>query len=154
MTDRDNNQLNISWLCEYAEVSRSGYYHWLNSRGHRLDKEAKDQFDFALILEAYKYRGYAKGRRGIHMGVIMNQKKISRLMKKYHLSCPIRKPNPYRRMAQALKTDTASDNLVKREFREHGPGMILLADIAYLFYNQGKRHICRRLRMLIPNAGI
>jgi hypothetical protein len=26
MVQRDNNMLNISWLCEYAGVSRSGYY--------------------------------------------------------------------------------------------------------------------------------
>lgn len=26
MTLRDNNMLNISWLCEIAGVSRSGYY--------------------------------------------------------------------------------------------------------------------------------
>jgi putative transposase len=26
MTQRDNNELNISWLCEMACVSRSGYY--------------------------------------------------------------------------------------------------------------------------------
>ena len=30
--------------------------------------------------------------------VIMNLKKIRRLMDKFNLSCPIRKANPYRRM--------------------------------------------------------
>jgi len=69
----------------------------------------------------------------------MNQKKISRLMHKYNLYCPIRKANPYRRMAKALKTDSVSPNLVNREFQEHGPGMILLTDITYLFYNNGNK---------------
>jgi hypothetical protein len=36
--------------------------------------------------------------------VHMNIKKIRRLMKKYQLLCPIRKANPYRRMAKALKS--------------------------------------------------
>ena len=49
-----------------------------------------------MILEAYNFKGYDKGRRGIHMrllhmGILMNHKKISRLMKKYNLFCPIRK---------------------------------------------------------------
>jgi len=30
MTSRDSNLLNISWLCEIAGVSRSGYYRWLS----------------------------------------------------------------------------------------------------------------------------
>jgi len=142
MTQRDNNELNISWLCEMACVSRSGYYNWVHSSDKRCNKEDQDRADFALILEAYKYRGYDKGRRGIymrllHMGVRMNQKKISRLMNKYNLFCPIRKANPYRRMAKALKTDAVSDNLVNREFAEHGAGKILLTDITYLFYNHG-----------------
>ncbi len=29
MAQRDNNLLNISWLCSAAGVSRSGYYHYL-----------------------------------------------------------------------------------------------------------------------------
>jgi putative transposase len=144
MTQHDNNELNICWLCEMAGVSRSGYYNWLRSSDKRNTKEDRDRADFDLILEAYKHRGYDKGRRGVymrllHVGVHMNQKKISRLMRKYNLFCPIRKANPYRRMAKALKTDAVSDNLVKREFTEHGAGKILLTDITYLFYNHGDK---------------
>jgi len=153
MTQRDNNELNISWLCEMACVSRSGYYNWLHSSEKRSDKDEQDRADFELILEAYKYRGYDKGRRGIymrllHMGVRMNQKKISRLMKKYNLFCPIRKANPYRRMAKALKTNVVYANLVKREFTEHGAGKILLTDITYLFYNHG----CKAYLSVIKDA--
>jgi len=144
MTLRDNNELNIKWLCEYAGVSRSGYYNWLSSHKKRQSREEADMADFELILAAYKFRGYNKGRRSIymrllHMGVRMNQKKITRLMKKYNLYCPIRKANPYRRIAKALKTDSVSPNLVNREFSQHGPGMVLLTDITYLFYNNGKK---------------
>lgn len=144
MTLRDNNELNISWLCENAGVSRSGYYRWLNSEPIRADKDLRDKADFKLILEAYQFRGYDKGRRGIymrllHMSVRMNQKKISRLMKKFGLFCPIRKANPYRRMAKALKTSNVADNLLKREFREHGARSVLLTDITYMFYGNGHR---------------
>ena len=65
----------------------------------------------------------------------MNPKKIRKLMHKYGLLCSIRKANPYRRMAAALKTSNYADNLVKREFEQHGPRMILLTDITYLPYN-------------------
>ena len=55
-------------------------------------------------------------------------------MKKYNLFCPIRKANPYRRMAKALKTNNTADNLLNREFEQHGPRKILLTDITYIPY--------------------
>ena len=101
------------------------------------EKEASDWADFQLILEAYQFRGYDKGVWGIYMrllrmGVRMNHKKIRRLMRKYGLRCPIRKANPYRRMAKAIRTSAVADNMVKREFRQHGPRTILLTDITYI----------------------
>lgn len=65
----------------------------------------------------------------------MNPKKIRRLMQKYNLFCPIRKANPYRRMAKALKTNHVAENLVDRQFEAHGPRTVLLTDITYIPYN-------------------
>lgn len=126
-------------MCELAHVSRSGYYNWIRSANARHNRELRDEADFALILEAYNYRGYAKGARGIYMrllhkGIRMNLKKIRRLMHKYNLTCPIRKANPYRRMAKAIRTNAVADNRVNREFRMHGPRKILLTDITYIPY--------------------
>ena len=72
--------------------------------------------------------------RLLHMEppIIMNVKKIRRLMKKYGLICNVRKANPYRRMANAIKTNNVADNLVKREFEKYGPRKILLTDITYI----------------------
>ena len=132
----------ISILCEFAGVSRSGYYAWLKAAPTREARELQDKADFELILAIYKRRGYAKGARSIYMGllhmnppVVMNIKKIRRLMKKYHLFCPIRKANPYRRMAKALKTSNYADNLLQREFECYGPRYVLLTDITYIPYN-------------------
>lgn len=138
----EGNVLTVSELCETAGVSRSGYYRWLSAAGAREKREEADRADFELILEAYSHRGYQKGARSIYMSllhrnppVVMNVKKIRRLMDKYDLSCPIRKANPYRRMAKALRTGNVADNLLKREFRKYGPRMVLLTDITYLPYN-------------------
>ncbi len=136
---RDDNLLKISKMCEIAGVSRSGYYSWCTAEPRRKERDTADRSDFDLVLEAYRYRGYAKGARGIHMrllhmGIIMNVKKIRRLMRKYGLKCPIRSANPYRRMAKEMQTSTIAPNLVNREFNEHGPRKILLTDITYLFF--------------------
>lgn len=131
------NILNVTELCRIAGVSRSGYYNWLKNGQKPSQKEYQDQADFALIQEAYAFRGYDKGVMGIymrllHMGIRMNHKKIRRLMRKYGLFCPIRKANPYRRMAKAMQTNSVADNLLKREFKLHGPRKIFLTDITYI----------------------
>ena len=148
MVKAKNNVLTVSVLCDIAKVSRSGYYRWVNAEEKRKELEEKDRRDFEIILEAYKYRGYDKGARGIYMRllhmsppVIMNIKKIRRLMKKYNLFCPIRKANPYRRMAKALQTNNVADNILNREFKNHGPRMVLLTDITYIPYNNTRCYL-------------
>jgi len=143
---RDNNMLNIARLCNISGVSRSGYYNWLSSETTRHYREEQDRKDFELILTAYKFRGFDKGARGIYMrllhqkpSVVINIKKIRRLMTKYRLKCPIRKPNPYRRMAKAMETSYVAPNLLNREFHQHGPRKVLLTDITYLLYGDGKK---------------
>ena len=150
MTSRDGNLLNISWLCRFAGVSRSGYYNWLGKESLRLEREERDKADFELVLAAYCYRGYAKGARGIYMrllhqapAVVMNIKKIRRLMRKFNLRCPIRRANPYRRIAKALKTSNVAPDLLQRQFRAYGPRKVLLTDITYLIYGGGqKSYLC------------
>lgn len=134
--------LSVKELCQIAGVSRSGYYAWLKATPIRERKEEQDRQDFDLILTAYKMHGYTKGAKGVYMAllhmdppVIMNLKKIRRLMDKFNLSCPIRKVNPYRRMSKALRTSNVADNLLQREFECYGPRMVLLTDITYLPYN-------------------
>ena len=67
--------------------------------------------------------------------IVMNIKKIRRLMNKYGLFCPIRKANPYRRMMKAMRTNTVADNELNREFTVHGPRKVLLTDITYIPLN-------------------
>lgn len=135
----DNNLLNLSELCRIAGVSRSGYYYWIESCKKKLTKEEQDIIDFELILTAFKFRGYDKGVRGIYMRllhlnppIIMNQKKIRRLMKKFSLKCPIRKANPYRRLAKAMMTSKVAPNILNRQFKAFGARKVLLTDITYI----------------------
>ena len=136
----EDNLIPISSLCRLAEVAKSGYYSWLKRDTYPNTKEENDLADFQLILEAYSFKGYYKGVMGIYMrllrmGIRINHKKIRRLMRKYGLKCPIRRVNPYRQMAKAMKTNLIADNLLKREFKQHGPRSVLLTDITYLPFN-------------------
>ena len=51
MTSKDNNLLNITWLCATAEVSRSGYYHYLATDNLRKQREDQDEKDFLVVLQ-------------------------------------------------------------------------------------------------------
>ena len=77
--------------------------------------------------------------RLLHNGTPMNKKKIQRLMRKYNLKCPIRKPNPYKKMLKESEVSEVAENLLERKFREYGPRYVLLTDITYLFYGRGNK---------------
>ena len=112
---QSDNRLSLSSLCSISGVSRSGFYAWLKAAPPREKHEQQDRDDFEVILTAYKMHGCSKGAKGIYMAllhmeppVIMNLKKIRRLMDKFNLSCPYRKANPYRRMAKTMPRRKAS----------------------------------------------
>jgi len=145
MIKRPGNLLNVKDLCAIAGVSRGGYYEWLKAEPSRQKREEQDRADFEQILKAYKFRGYDKGGRGIQMRllrhdppVVMNLKKVRRLMKKYGLKCPIRKANPYRRIMKALKENNYAKNILNRGFKERGVRAVLLTDITYLKRRDGE----------------
>lgn len=133
-----------SYLCELLKVSRSGYYRWLSAEETRQQREYNDERDALLIQEHFDdLRGKA-GALMIKMRlqqlsyVIMNHKKIRRLMKKYHLVATIRQVNPYRKMAKATQEHSICPNLLKRQFDQGEPDKVFLTDITYLRYGQGQ----------------
>lgn len=137
----------LSYLCKVAGVSRSGYYNFfsLSSQESRKQRELLDEEAKNIILEAYNFKGRNKGARQIkmtlegHFGIVYNLKRIRRIMKKYEIICPIRKANPYKRMAKATREHRVVPNLLNREFKQNVPGKVLLTDITYLSYGKGKR---------------
>lgn len=60
-------------------------------------------------------------------------------MEKLQIICPIRKANPYRRMAIATKEHRTLPNLLNRKFKQGIARKVLLTDITYLSYGKGKR---------------
>ena len=132
-------------MIKVAGVSKSGYYGYFKQTETKIVKELTDEEDFEKIMRAYRFKGYNKGAKGIKMTlenqyhITMNLKKIRRLMKKFNLVCPIRKANPYRRMAKALKTSHVAPNKLERKFKDGNPNQIFLTDITYLTYDMNKR---------------
>lgn len=123
-----------------AGVSRSGYYNYLNSFETRLIREESDLKSRDIILKVFNHREFKKGSRTIKMilenkfNIIFNRKKIQRIMRKYDIICPIRRANPYKRLAKVTKEHRTVSNLLNRKFKQGIPGKVLLTDITYLPY--------------------
>jgi len=101
----------VSYLCELAGVSRSGYYNYFSVKAQekRRQKDKEDEGVKELILKAYHFKNSKKGARQIKMtlagqfNIVYNLKRIRRIMKTYGIICPIRKAKPYRRMMKATQ---------------------------------------------------
>jgi len=136
-----------SALCKIARISRSGYYNYftLTSQNRRIQRDEQEEKVKEILLRAYHFKGRKKGARQIKMtlagqyGITYNLKRIRRIMKKYAILCPIRKANPYKKMMKATQEHSVLPNLLKRNFKQNIPGKVLLTDITYLFYGQGKK---------------
>lgn len=135
----------VSYLCELAEVSRSGYYDWLKAASSRERREENDELDAELIIRIFKEHKGKLGALQIKMllennhNVVMNLKKIRRLMLKYGLIAKLRQANPYRKMAKATQEHQTCPNQLDREFDQKEPGKVLLTDITYLYYGKGQK---------------
>jgi transposase InsO family protein len=55
-------------------------------------------------------------------------------MRKFEIVCPIRKANPYRRMAKATKEHRVYPNSFNHKFKQEIPKKVLLTDITYIKY--------------------
>lgn len=135
----------ISYLCQFTGVSRSGYYAWIKKKGERQVRDEKDKEEIKLIQLIFTQNQEKAGALQIKMmlendyGVIMNHKKIRRLMKKFGLRAKIRQANPYKQMMKATQEHRTCPNHLNRAFNQQKPGKIFLTDITYVYYGNGQK---------------
>lgn len=119
-----------------AEVSRSGYYKWLE----HSDEPEKDHEDYLIIKEIFE-KGKAKyGFRTIQMRlkerrINMNHKKIIRIMKKYNLITKIRRRNPYKAIMKKSLEHRTFENKLNRQFAQVVLFKVFCTDITYIPFN-------------------
>jgi putative transposase len=134
----------VCYLCKLANVSRSGYYAWSNAAKRRNLRQKQDDLEIELIEYIFHLKRRKVGALQIKMFmendylIVMNHKKIRRLMKKYNLIAEVRRANPYKKMAKANQEHRTCPNLLNRQFNTGVPGQVLLTDITYLYYGNGK----------------
>jgi putative transposase len=134
-----------SYLCEIAQVSRSGFYAWLKAAPSRYQREEHDRNDYKLIEEIFIATKRKGGWRTIKMNlekeyaILMNHKKILRIMRKFQLVTVVRRKNPYRKIAKTTQSHKTLRNLLKRKFDHYEPQKVMVTDITYLYYAEGRK---------------
>lgn len=124
----------ISEMCRFFEVSRSGYYDFVN----RLDIPAKDLLLAQMIQVCQKQSRNTYGYRRVHIwlerqGMHKNPKTILRIMRIYNLLSVVRR-RKYKRYGDALHR---YPNLLDRNFSANRPNQKWVTDISYIKTAQG-----------------
>lgn len=129
----------VKVMCDFFDVSRSGYYEFLK----RMDAPSRDE---PLVNEISKCQQECKktyGYRRVHIwltrkGIYRNPKTIHRIMCKYGLLSEIRRRRKYRKMGQQLHI---YENKLDRNFHAERPNQKWVTDIAYIHTGQGVLYI-------------
>ncbi len=129
-------------MCEYLEVSRSGYYDWLNRRPSKRDLEN------TKILEVAK-KSYYRSKR------IYGLDKILRDVRAKFPKCGrnrlyriLRDHNIYSRRKRKFKVTTNSkhklpvaENLLNQNFTVENPNTVWVTDISYISTEEGWQYL-------------
>lgn len=119
-------------------MSRSGYYRWLK----QTDRIDKDYIDYLLLKEIFDKGKKKYGWRQIQMRlkrekkIVMNHKKIIRIMKKYSLVVKIRRRNPYKAVMKKTTEHRTFSNQLDRAFNQTTSRQFFCTDITYIPFNR------------------
>ncbi|WCN36738.1 IS3 family transposase [Aneurinibacillus uraniidurans] len=101
--------------------------------------------EYEMIRTIFEYHKGKSGFRVIKMRlereheIIINHKKIRRIMNQYGLITKVRRTNPYKKMEKATHEHRALPNLLNRHFTPGMSRQVLLTDITYLHYGNGQK---------------
>ena len=143
------NEYSVSVMCEFFEVSRSGYYDFVKRMGnpeHDAElankiKECQNRTD-----KTYGYRRVWKWLKD--RNIERNPKTVLRIMKKYQLLSEIRRRRKWVNLGQQLHR---YENLLNRQFRADRPNIKWGTDISYIHTKEGVLYLSM-IRDLYDNS--
>ena len=133
------NTYSIKLLCELANVSRSGYYSWISRNVIDKDSDIKEK-----ILEVYTESKNVFGYRRIKIAlkrrfnIIINHKKVKRLMKVLSIQSVIRRKKFKYNTIKILDLGKVEENLLNRNFKASKLNEKWVTDITYLYYGKNR----------------
>lgn len=131
---RHKEKYSIREMCKFFEVSRSGYYDYVN----RINIPAKDLPLAEQIRKCQEETNSTYGYRRVHIwlekrGIYHNPKTVLRVMQKYNLLSVVRRKK-YRNYGEYLHR---YPNLLNRDFTAERPNQKWVTDISYIRTDEG-----------------
>lgn len=128
----------VEWMCRSLEVSRAGYYKWLN---HEITEEEKENEIITQLIREYDERfNHTLGYRRM-TGYInrlnhkqYGEKRIHRLMQKMGIHSIIRPP---KKQYQKNEPEIAAENVLKRDFNASRPNEKWATDVTEFKWYEG-----------------
>jgi transposase InsO family protein len=128
----------VEWMCRSLEVSRAGYYKWLN---HEITEEEKENEIITQLIREYDERfNHTLGYRRM-TGYInrlnhkqYGEKRIRRLMQKMGIHSIIR---PKKKQYQKNEPEIAAENVLKRDFNASRPNEKWATDVTECKWYEG-----------------
>lgn len=146
---RHREEYPVSVLCSFFEVSRSGYYSFVEKQGQ---PEWDAELAGAIARQQEKcFHTYGYRRMWIWLesqGIHHNPKTILRVMKKYGLLSEIRRRRKWVQLGQQVHK---YENLLNREFHAERPNAKWVTDISYIHTKQGVLYLSM-IRDLYDNS--
>ena len=126
-------------MCDVLKISPKTYYKYRN-------KEDPDYYDYLIIKEIFDESKGTYGYRRIvdglfqKYGVIMNRKKVLRIMKKYYLM-----PEYIRKSKKKHKNERIENNvkpnLLNRNFTTDALNKVWDTDVTYLIFKGSRAYL-------------
>ena len=127
-------------MCAVLEISPKTYYKYRN-------KEDPDYYDYLIIKEVfdeskgtYGYRRIVEGIRIKYEGVVMNGKKVLRIMKKYNLVPEYIKKSRKKNKNERME-DNVKPNLLNRNFTTDALNKVWDTDVTYLIFKGSRAYL-------------
>jgi transposase InsO family protein len=135
----NRNTYGIKRMAELLGVARSAYYKWLKNGRSTRYKDADEPVVEAVKKIQKKHKGrYGRPRIDAElraMNIIVNQKRLGKLLKKHSLNAKTRK-----RFIQTTNSKhglPVCENILARDFHAKAPGEKWVSDITYLWTTSG-----------------
>jgi len=138
--------LSIKNRCAVLKVNKSSYYKWLQPKLENADNIEKE-----IVAVYHKHKG-TYGRQRItqalkNSGVLINHKKVYRVLKKNGLKAVIRKKYCCRK----YKKENVVPNIINREFKADKPLRKLVCDVTELKRLNDRRYFLYSIMDLYNN---
>lgn len=126
-------------MCQVLGVARSGFYHWLNRRPSRYERENKEMLKaINQIYNKPAKRCYGSPRITMELrrqGFSCSRPRVARLMRKHRLRSTIKRR--YKPTTNSNHNRPLSPNLLKQNFDVDAPNKVWVSDITYIRCQEG-----------------